>query len=191
MAKKAYRTASGRLVDMDTLALKNEMTIAVGNMNVNARGDQLAEGGKIVKTREEIMAEHYATKGAVVPKQSNREVAPPTIEADAPPPPAKPMPAPVVESEIEVVEKDLTDDNEGTMEDPAPATDDVEEEEEDPDSDGWVEDPNTGDFVKASDVEKPTTRGIASATADDKSISVPFELSEKQKNRKKKGVKRL
>jgi hypothetical protein len=188
MAKKAYRTASGRLVDMDTLALKNEMTIAVGNMNVNARGDQLAEGGKIVKTREEIMSEHYATKGAVVPKQSNRGV--PTIEADAPPPAKpKPMPAPVVESEIEVVEKDLTDDNEGTMDDPAPTTDDVDEEEEDPD--GWVEDPSTGDFVKASDVEKPTTRGIASATADDKSISVPFELSEKQKNRKKQGVKRL
>ena len=157
MAKKAYRTASGKLVDMDTLALKNEMIIAVGNMNVNARGDQLAEGGKIVKTREEIMSEHYATKGAVVPKQSNREVAPPTIEADIT------ASAPVVEAEV-IVEKDLTDDSEGVMEDTS-ATDD-EEEEEDPDSNEWVEDPSTGDFVKSSDAEKPTTRGISAATAD-------------------------
>ena len=83
MAKRQYRTASGKLVDMDTLALRNEYTIAVGNMNVNARGDQLGEGGQIVKTREEIMSEHYATKGAVVPKQTNsREQVTNEIEAD-------------------------------------------------------------------------------------------------------------
>tara|TARA_Y100000114_G_scaffold137206_1_gene139328 strand:- start:2143 stop:2673 length:531 start_codon:yes stop_codon:yes gene_type:complete len=176
MAKRQYRTASGKLVDMDTLALRNEYTIAVGNMNVNARGDQLGEGGQIVKTREEIMAEHYATKGAVVPKQTNsREVAAPTIEADKAPV------APTVDPEV-AAEKDLDiDDVEGTMEDPDPA----------PVGDEWVEDPSTGDFVKASEVEKPSTRGIASASAEDQNISVPFVESQQQKNRKKKGVKRL
>ena len=171
MAKRQYRTASGKLVDMDTLALRNEYTIAVGNMNVNARGDQLGEGGQIVKTREEIMSEHYATKGAVVPKQTNsREQVTNEIEADQVPE------APTVEPEV--VEKDLTEDVQGTMED-------------DNSNDEWVEDPDTGDFVKASEADKPSTRGIASASAGDKSISVPFVEDEQQKTKKKPGVKRL
>lgn len=56
---KMYRTARGKKVDFETLRLKNELTPAVGNMRVNARGDQLGPGGKIVKTREEMLDEHY------------------------------------------------------------------------------------------------------------------------------------
>lgn len=52
-----HRTARGIQVDMDRLRLANETTIAVGNMKVNARGDQLGAGGKIIKTRQQIMAE--------------------------------------------------------------------------------------------------------------------------------------
>jgi len=52
-----HRTARGIPVDMDRIRLANEQTIAVGNMKVNARGDQLGPGGKIVKTRQQIMAE--------------------------------------------------------------------------------------------------------------------------------------
>ena len=52
-----HRTARGISVDIDRIRLANEQTIAVGNMKVNARGDQLANGGKIVKTRQQIMAE--------------------------------------------------------------------------------------------------------------------------------------
>jgi hypothetical protein len=51
------RTAMGEGVDMDRIRLANEQTIAVGNMKVNARGDQLGAGGKIIKTRQQIMAE--------------------------------------------------------------------------------------------------------------------------------------
>jgi len=52
-----YRTARGIPIDMDRLRLANETSIAVGNMKVNARGDLLGDGGKIVKTRAQIMAE--------------------------------------------------------------------------------------------------------------------------------------
>ena len=52
-----HRTARGVPVDMDRIRLANETTIAVGNMKVNARGDQLGAGGKIIKTRQQIMAE--------------------------------------------------------------------------------------------------------------------------------------
>ena len=52
-----YKTARGTAIDMDRLRLANETTIAVGNMKVNARGDQLGAGGKVIKTRQQIMAE--------------------------------------------------------------------------------------------------------------------------------------
>jgi hypothetical protein len=54
------RTAMGGGVDMDMLRLSNESTIAVGNMKVNARGDQLGSGGKVIKTRAQVMSEHNA-----------------------------------------------------------------------------------------------------------------------------------
>ena len=37
--KRVYRTANGKNIDIDSLILVNEQTIAVGNMNVNARGE--------------------------------------------------------------------------------------------------------------------------------------------------------
>jgi hypothetical protein len=56
---KAYRTMRGREVDFEKLSLRNENTPAVGNMRVNARGDELGAGGKIIKTREQILADYY------------------------------------------------------------------------------------------------------------------------------------
>lgn len=56
---KGFKSARGKLVDMDMLRLANESTIAVGNMKVNARGDQLGKGGKIIKTRAQVMAEYH------------------------------------------------------------------------------------------------------------------------------------
>jgi hypothetical protein len=55
--KKVYRTMQGKEIDMGKLINQNEMTIAVGNMRVNARGDRIGPGGKIVQTREQILAE--------------------------------------------------------------------------------------------------------------------------------------
>ena len=55
--KQVYRTMQGKEIDMGKLINQNEMTIAVGNMRVNARGDKLGPGGQIVKTREELLAE--------------------------------------------------------------------------------------------------------------------------------------
>jgi hypothetical protein len=45
---KIYKTSKGKSIDMDKLRLANEETIAVGNMKVNARGDELGSGGKVV-----------------------------------------------------------------------------------------------------------------------------------------------
>jgi len=44
----SYRTAQGKSLDMAALAARNERTRAVGNMSVNARGDQIDAKGKII-----------------------------------------------------------------------------------------------------------------------------------------------
>ena len=56
---KIYKSAMGRIVDVDALRLANEGTIAVGNMQTNARGDELGSGGEIVKTRAQVMSEYH------------------------------------------------------------------------------------------------------------------------------------
>ena len=48
----------GKQIDMDLLRQKNELTPAVGNAKVNARGDELGPGGKITKTREQVLADY-------------------------------------------------------------------------------------------------------------------------------------
>ena len=57
---KVYRTAMGKVVDVERLLLTNDQTIAMGNMRVNARGDELGRGGKVVKTKDQVMKEYYA-----------------------------------------------------------------------------------------------------------------------------------
>lgn len=54
-----YKTAHGKMIDIDNLRLQNEKTIAVGNMKVNARGDQLGRGGEIIQTRNQLMSQQY------------------------------------------------------------------------------------------------------------------------------------
>lgn len=57
--RPVYRTAQGKEIDLDKLRLKNETTLAVGNVKVNARGDELGPGGKIIRKREDLMSEYY------------------------------------------------------------------------------------------------------------------------------------
>jgi hypothetical protein len=59
MTRKVYRTAKGREVDMDALLEKNQTMPAVGNVRMNARGDELGAGGKIVKKREDSINAYY------------------------------------------------------------------------------------------------------------------------------------
>jgi hypothetical protein len=64
-----YRSMQGKEVDMNKLVNQNEMTVAVGNVKVNARGDQLGPGGKIIKKYEEVVRENNGTKAT--PSQHN------------------------------------------------------------------------------------------------------------------------
>ena len=61
-----HRTMRGKVIDMDALRQKNELTPAVGNWKVNARGDEIGPGGKIIRTRDEVLADYYKNNDAAV-----------------------------------------------------------------------------------------------------------------------------
>lgn len=69
-----YRTMQGRVIDLEKLMRQNELTPAIGNMKVNARGDEIGSGGKITKRREEIVAEYYETNPNSKPKRTSTVV---------------------------------------------------------------------------------------------------------------------
>lgn len=64
-----YRTMQGKEVDLEKLMNQNELMPAVGNMKVNARGDELGPGGKIIRKREDVMAEYYEDNPKAQPSQ--------------------------------------------------------------------------------------------------------------------------
>ena len=66
---KKYRTMRGRELDMDKLMTQNELMPAIGNARVNARGDELGSGGKIVKKREDVVAEYYEDNPNAIPER--------------------------------------------------------------------------------------------------------------------------
>jgi hypothetical protein len=59
MSKRVYTTANGKRINIDAIVAQNEESIAIGNMRVNARGDELGPGGKIERTKEKVMADYY------------------------------------------------------------------------------------------------------------------------------------
>ena len=68
--RQVYRSMQGKEVDMHKLVMQNEMTVAVGNVKVNARGDELGPGGQIIRKREEVLA---AATNAVPAQNSQRK----------------------------------------------------------------------------------------------------------------------
>jgi len=78
--RQVYRTARGKEVDIGKLINQNELVPAVGNANVNARGDKLGPGGVIVKRREEMNPQPIT-----IPSQINvREIAAPVNQTPLP-----------------------------------------------------------------------------------------------------------
>ena len=53
MTKKVYTTAQGKSVDLGAIILQNEHIRAVGNMNVNARGDLLDGSSRVIDQRNQ------------------------------------------------------------------------------------------------------------------------------------------
>ena len=85
LTKKVYRTAMGREVDMQSLVLQNEKAVALGNANLNARGDQIDARGNIVKKREELAQDYYRANPKAVRDEPLEEdkMETPVVEAKA------------------------------------------------------------------------------------------------------------
>jgi len=59
MTRNVYKSAMGKTVDMGSLLLQNEKVRAVGNMNVNARGDRLDSNNQIVEPKNQQVQRRY------------------------------------------------------------------------------------------------------------------------------------
>ena len=60
MAGNVYRTANGKMLDMRSLALKNEKVRAVGNMKVNARGDIVDDQNHVMVAKPQQVHRQYS-----------------------------------------------------------------------------------------------------------------------------------
>jgi hypothetical protein len=76
--KNMHYTMRGKPFNMDQLRQKNELTIAVGNMPVNARGDIVGKGGQIIKTKESVNEEYYSNLNALPEETVNTKNITPT-----------------------------------------------------------------------------------------------------------------
>lgn len=56
------RTAQGKMIDMESISLQNELAKAVGNIRVNARGDHIDSEGNIITKRADLMKKYYKVK---------------------------------------------------------------------------------------------------------------------------------
>ena len=79
----------GRMVDIEKLRAANESVQAVGNMNVNARGDVLGASGQVITPKEDIIKKYYEQPKGMVSDTPSR---------------GKSMPAPKAES-VKTVQK--------------------------------------------------------------------------------------
>lgn len=59
MTRKVYKSAMGKEVDLGALLLQNEQTRAVGNMNVNARGDLLDGSNRVIDSKNRQVQRQY------------------------------------------------------------------------------------------------------------------------------------
>ena len=97
MTKRVYKTDQGQLIDIGAIILQNETVRAVGNMNVNARGDLLDANNRVIDQKNQQVSRQHrklsqASTGTVstqplhtstVSARQSRAVAPvPELEPD-------------------------------------------------------------------------------------------------------------
>jgi hypothetical protein len=102
MTQKTYRTAQGKIVDLGALQLKNENVRAVGNMNVNAKGDLIDGSNRPISSRNEQVGRQYKKQtnvndDAVVSSKKSAAVIPVAAE---------PIPVPPEDFEDDFVKTD-------------------------------------------------------------------------------------
>jgi hypothetical protein len=108
-----HRSAMGKEVDMSALRQRNEKTRAIGNMNVNARGDIIDSNGQVINDNNKRVNEYYMksviNRGirptSAAPKREVKETAPVMAQT---------MPK-VDEKQVEMTKEELEFDQEDTI----------------------------------------------------------------------------
>lgn len=80
MTRKVYKSARGKDIDLGALLLQNEQVRAVGNMNVNARGDVLDSTNTVIDQKNRQVQRQYQRQGTQV-QHEPRQVATSTRQA--------------------------------------------------------------------------------------------------------------
>lgn len=83
MTRKIYKSAQGKTVDLGALILQNEQVRAVGNMDVNARGDLLDSANQVIDQKNRQVQRQYKRQtnvtnaqvfsGTVAAKKTNEQ----------------------------------------------------------------------------------------------------------------------
>jgi len=102
--KPTHVSMRGKNVDMDLLRKRNELTPAVGNARVNARGDELGAGGQIIRKADDKVREHYAVAGSV--RSSSGRAKPQADEVVSTPEETVTITEELTEAEQELLEED-------------------------------------------------------------------------------------
>ena len=91
-------TYRGATLDMDSIRRENEKVPAIGNMKVNARGDQI-KGGQITKTADQIARENHRVQSTIVNTGLKGPIPPALSSAETP---QKKIPGKTTKSTVEV-----------------------------------------------------------------------------------------
>ncbi|SOK58602.1 hypothetical protein [Yersinia phage fHe-Yen9-04] len=75
---KKHTSYRGQKIDMEMLKFQHQYSVAVGNANMNARGDIIGRGGTVVKKREDLLAERERElqKPDISPEHQSHSIAP-------------------------------------------------------------------------------------------------------------------
>lgn len=88
MSRKSNNTTKrGVPFDLNAILMQNQNTIAVGNIPVNARGDRIGPGGKVIAKAEDIAREtikhvpHTPPRSMSIKRKSSNEIDKEMLEA--------------------------------------------------------------------------------------------------------------
>jgi hypothetical protein len=77
------KTNNGQVIDFDSMIGSNQEELAIGNMNVNARGDVLGKNGEIVTKAEDRVRAYYEDNPMSSTANASPKGAMPDVEPQA------------------------------------------------------------------------------------------------------------
>jgi hypothetical protein len=173
---KTYRSAKGNSVDIHRLLSENEDVRAIGNMNVNARGDVIDSENNQVESRNTRVNKQYRRQiGNVVediPVSASKRRK--KKAASKPTPPVTKIEEPVIEDIVPLAEDNLV-------------VEDLPVTEEAP----VIVKPEPAETKSASKPAKKAKGGLAAAIAKAKEVKQEPLKSPRQQARESQGVKKI